>query len=231
MNYKKTVLFFFVLIIYTTSIYSQSDFKAIYRYEDTGNYTDTEYSLYYKNGLSKYIYSKKKEIRRIDNFQFDIPFVYYEFFYDLNKDICYQYRVLSDEKTPIVAEWKRNIRWEILGETKKLGKFIVQKAISTFLSKDFPDMGNIVAWFTTEIPIGIGPDKFIGLPGLVIKIEFENYNRLTYELKSIEFENQKDITINQKGIKVNEEQMLKPWTINKKWLRKQKKEFDEKYKN
>jgi len=92
-------------------------------------------------------------------------------------------------------------------------------------------MGNIVAWFTTEIPIGIGPDKFIGLPGLVIKIEFENYNRLTYELKSIEFENQKDITINQKGIKVNEEQMLKPWTINKKWLRKQKKEFDEKYKN
>tara|TARA_B110000503_G_C7146950_1_gene413457 strand:- start:2007 stop:2699 length:693 start_codon:yes stop_codon:yes gene_type:complete len=225
MNYKKTLLFFFISIAFTTSVHSQSSFKAIYKYIDTGNHTDTEYILYYNNGVSKYVTHKKKETRKKDNFEFKIPFVYYEFYYNLNKNICYQYRVLSDEKTSIKAEWKKDIKWRILGETKKIGRFTVQKAISDYLTKDFPDFGNIIAWFTTEIPIGTGPDKYIGLPGLIIKIEFENYNQLTYELKSIEFEEQENIIINTKGIKVSKDEMLKPWIINKKWLRKQKKEF------
>ncbi|MGO2294826.1 MAG: GLPGLI family protein [Psychroflexus halocasei] len=42
---------------------------------------------------------------------------------------------------------------------------------------------NIKVWFTMDYPLNIGPKKYIGLPGLVVKVE-ENAV-INYELKSI----------------------------------------------
>lgn len=43
--------------------------------------------------------------------------------------------------------------------------------------------GNTKVWFTMDYPLNIGPKKYIGLPGLVVKVE-EN-TVINYELKSI----------------------------------------------
>ena len=40
------------------------------------------------------------------------------------------------------------------------------------------------AWFTTEIPIQDGPYKFLGLPGLIVKIEDQTKTH-SFELKGI----------------------------------------------
>ncbi|MGO2102744.1 MAG: GLPGLI family protein [Psychroflexus halocasei] len=42
---------------------------------------------------------------------------------------------------------------------------------------------NIKVWFTMDYPLNIGPKKYIGLPGLVVKV-LEN-TMINYELKSI----------------------------------------------
>jgi GLPGLI family protein len=56
-----------------------------------------------------------------------------------------------------------NINWKLGKDTKKIGKFICQKATTTFRGRNYE------AWFTTAIPISIGPWKLHGLPGLILE--------------------------------------------------------------
>jgi GLPGLI family protein len=43
---------------------------------------------------------------------------------------------------------------------------------------------NIKVWYTKDIPLNAGPKKYLGLPGLVVKVELSEVNFIT--LKSIE---------------------------------------------
>ncbi len=56
------------------------------------------------------------------------------------------------------------LNWEILPETKEVGDYQAQKAITKFGGRDY------TAWFTSEIPFTEGPYKFNGLPGLIMEI-------------------------------------------------------------
>lgn len=75
----------------------------------------------------------------------------------------------------------RELEWEILPETAKLGDYQTQKAKTTFGGREW------YAWFTLEIPLHDGPYKFNGLPGLIIKVEDEegDYSFDLKESKSI----------------------------------------------
>lgn len=52
--------------------------------------------------------------------------------------------------------------WEITSETKIINGYNCKKAISRAFS------GYFVAWFTEDIPVNAGPEKFDGLPGLIL---------------------------------------------------------------
>ncbi len=215
MNYKK-ILFVLLFTIYYS--YSQSEFKVIYNFYNKSK--NVNYELIYKNGISKYVTHQKKETVRFDNFQVDFNFSHIEYFYDVSKKKFYQFRILEDEKTSIVSEWKNDMKWKITNETKKIGEYTVQKAESDYLLKYFPSYGKIIAWFTYEIPVEIGPENYKGLPGLIMEIGYEGgTDKIVF--KSIEFKSQEDIVINKNGIPVDKEKMIRPLTINKKWLKKQ----------
>lgn len=68
------------------------------------------------------------------------------------------------EETLVVKEDDFKWNWKLLGETKKIGKFNCQSASIRFRQR------NYIAWFTTEIPVPFGPNKFKGLPGLILEI-------------------------------------------------------------
>ncbi len=80
-----------------------------------------------------------------------------------NKDTLYNIDYLGDTKV-IVYESLPKINWQLEQETRKIEKFTCNKATTIFRGRRY------IAWFTTEIPIHLGPWKFNGLPGAVLQI-------------------------------------------------------------
>lgn len=104
-------------------------------------------------------------------------------------------------KVFLVADSIPNWDWKIETETKKIGDYNCQKAIAIipvtkedleifkkmknenkegktqFFVMDEPKDQVITAWFTNEIPVATGPEKYSGLPGLILEV---NDGRTSY---------------------------------------------------
>lgn len=70
----------------------------------------------------------------------------------------------------------QNWDWKITEEAKTIEGYICKKAISNWLGYEF------TAWFTEEIPVNAGPEKFDGLPGLILYVGTPYYE---YKIVSI----------------------------------------------
>ena len=97
------------------------------------------------------------------------------------------------DKPFLVIDSLTNWNWKIETETKIIGNYNCQKATAIipvtkedkemyekmqkekgdgktqFLIMDEPKDVTITAWFTTEIPVSTGPEKYSGLPGLILE--------------------------------------------------------------
>ena len=60
--------------------------------------------------------------------------------------------------------------WKVLGEQKEILGYTCIKAER--LSEDNP----VTAWFTPQIPLPIGPNEWVGLPGAVLEVETNGDN-------------------------------------------------------
>ena len=93
------------------------------------------------------------------------------------------------EKTFIIDDSIRKLKWKMTGETKMILNRNSMKATATDIRtrtqmtmengkmerKEVTDTINIVAWFTTEIPVPAGPAEFQGqLPGLILEMDVNN---------------------------------------------------------
>lgn len=56
-----------------------------------------------------------------------------------------------------------NIKWTITKEKKSIGKFVCRKAEASAYGRKW------TAWFTTDIPVNVGPWKLWGLPGAILE--------------------------------------------------------------
>lgn len=83
----------------------------------------------------------------------------------------------------IIKDSLPEYEWKLTNETKKVGAYNCQKAIYTRIvdAKKFStgmeemevtkDTIETVAWFTMDIPVSNGPDKYYGLPGLIMEVQ------------------------------------------------------------
>ena len=93
------------------------------------------------------------------------------------------------DKTFIVDDSIRKMKWKMTGDTKTILNHNCMKAIATRIStqtrmtmdngkterKEIQDTANIVAWFTNDIPVPAGPAEFQGqLPGLILEMDISN---------------------------------------------------------
>lgn len=69
------------------------------------------------------------------------------------------------------------IGWELSPRTREIIGYTCRRATCTFRGRDYE------AWYTEEIPLGLGPWKFRGLPGLILAV-----NDLTNPQGIIRFE-------------------------------------------
>lgn len=103
------------------------------------------------------------------------------------------------DKTFIIDDTIAKLKWKMTGETKTILNIPCMKATTTRISirmmmnmengkmerKEVQDTSNIVAWFTTTIPVSAGPAEYQGqLPGLILEMDVNN-GRYTYIAKQL----------------------------------------------
>lgn len=70
--------------------------------------------------------------------------------------------------------------WAFHSERKPISGYICQQATTQFRCSQY------TAWFTLDVPVGTGPWKMGGLPGLIVQLSNETVG-LTYTLKELEY--------------------------------------------
>lgn len=70
-------------------------------------------------------------------------------------------------RTFLVEGEQPSVRWRLTAEQGEYKGFLTQKAVATL------DSTEIVAWFSPEIPVPVGPEGFSGLPGAILLLDVD----------------------------------------------------------
>jgi GLPGLI family protein len=132
------------------------------------------------------------QIRMIGPGQNDIVF------HDFGAAKKTEQREIMDKKF-IVTDSIRKLNWKLTGETKTILGHTCQQAIAQRTGKrtqmtmdngkmerkEVNDTTNIVAWFTSDIPVPAGPEVQGQLPGLILALDMNN-GRMVYKALDIQ---------------------------------------------
>ncbi len=110
---------------------------------------------------------------------------------------------LEFDKTWLIEENIKDLKWKITGETKEIAGYQTRKA-TTVIDLNSKVKGKIIAWFATDLPYQFGPIDMRGLPGLILGLERNHYYFYADEVNLKE----KDLKIKRltKGKKVSREE-------------------------
>ena len=128
----------------------------------------------------------------------------------------------------LIVEKMEQPQWQLTSETKQIGNYTVYKATMTIEDKtiDFgsifgrrnnnqtddkknePKMIDVVAWYSPQIPVSAGPDRYWGLPGLILELNFGRTTMLCTEIV-LNPEQKIEIQKPNKGDKVEREEYNK----------------------
>ncbi len=73
-------------------------------------------------------------------------------------------------KTYIVEDSLRAPDWKILNDLKDVAGHICMKASW----EDTVKQQKVIAWFAMDIPVSAGPERFFGLPGLILEVDIND---------------------------------------------------------
>lgn len=96
-----------------------------------------------------------------------------------------------------------SIDWKLTNKRKKVLNYVCMGA-ERQVGEEI-----ITAWFTPEIPIAAGPEKYNGLPGLILGLEKNEEVFMLATAISLDKPNEVDISPPQKGQKVSRQKMEK----------------------
>ncbi len=94
-------------------------------------------------------------------------------------------------------------KWKLDPEQKKVLDFTCQKAIL----QDSEE--GVIAWYTSQIPMSIGPNAYSGLPGLVLAVEIGDGQRMITATKIEPLPSGFEFTKPNKGQKVGRKEFAK----------------------
>ena len=86
--------------------------------------------------------------------------------------------------------------WQIKNETKKIEDYVCNKATTFFRGR------NYTAWYSTDIPIKLGPWKFNGLPGAILQI-YDETGSFSWSITKIKQVKTKEKFIIENDLKIN----------------------------
>lgn len=89
----------------------------------------------------------------------------------ISRDLIWNKFVIIEEATP-------KLDWKIADNQKTISQFSCIEATCTFRGRTYH------AWFTMDVPMGVGPWKLTGLPGLIVEA-YDEEKEYQYRLESI----------------------------------------------
>lgn len=116
------------------------------------------YKLLSNGDTSKYVYDHSVFPEGINGQHTGL-----DIYKDINQEKIIIISPVLPADTKIYERFPKKSMWNIIeNEYKQIAGYKCQKAMSTD--------GKIIAWFTEQIKIKDGPDKYCNLPGLILKI-------------------------------------------------------------
>jgi len=111
-------------------------------------------------------------------------------------------------KNYLIEGTNKQMPWKVTGEMEKVAGYNCMKA--TLQDSANMQPRKVIAWFTTDIPISVGPDRFGALPGMILKIDV-NDGEVTYLATKIDARPLKkgEIEAPTKGKKMTEDEFRK----------------------
>jgi len=128
--------------------------------------------------------------------------------YLLIRDFC-------KEGKPLIYKDSVTINWKITNHKSEIQGLNCVLATAKFRGRNYK------AWFSTSIPLPIGPWKFGGLPGLIVQIQ-DDKKEVLMQLKSVETNNNAMVKFNMPGKETTLQKITK--CKDKEWLKGIKKE-------
>ena len=184
-----------LIILFPTATWAQQSFEGMARYLVTHNWTqklaavpyiskqqkersaymwgnDSEWklynNLYFTANSSKFENSTEKADPNDDNRwagRTELFFMKRDF---ANNTMTDAIELLG--KSYLIEDDIQAIDWKIMNDLKEVAGHICMKA---FTEDTFRNQ-KIVAWFAQDIPISAGPDRFSGLPGMILEIDIND---------------------------------------------------------
>jgi len=105
-------------------------------------------------------------------------------FKDLEKKVSFSECIFKKYN---LADSIYSVNWTIIQEEKKILGYECQAAIGRYRGRDY------IAYFSNKIPISNGPDKFDGLPGLILEVKSTD-GCVSFIAKSIKYSEEKVLT-------------------------------------
>lgn len=175
----KTTLFLclavFNLNIYSIGVVAQSEITVLYSCKEAYGNASFEQTLYFRDGIA---HLQNHIPYTVTTAPPDIEYYYYhdhyDWFLDTKTKEVEEYRSLENS-IRLKANWKDDFTWKLQDEYDEIAGHRVQKALGKahYYKQDTTwNLGDPVAWFAGDIPISAGPDRYHGLPGLILKLEF-----------------------------------------------------------
>ena len=125
-----------------------------------------------------------------------------EYFKDLTKSTKVEKRDFLD-RTFLMKGDIKEFQWKISPEQDKILDYLVQKATTTM------DTLEITAWFAPQLSISNGPGQYGNLPGMILKVEIPQLNRVI-EAKEVTLDKMdENIIAPKKGKKLSDEEFEK----------------------
>ncbi len=159
--------------------------KSMYMWGNRSEWKEY-YLMHFNLNESKYEESEEKAERSNETYNWRKETFFIKRNYQ--KMATYEgYEILG--KTYIVEDSLYSYDWKIQNDLKEVAGHICMKA---FL-EDTVKKQKIVAWFAQDIPLPMGPERFHGLPGLILELDYNDgamlitadkidYKKLTTEL-------------------------------------------------
>jgi GLPGLI family protein len=176
---KKIIYFFF---LFSNFCFSQNWIKANYSYIDIGNDNDTIKSVLLTNGEESVfrLYDKRKNgITHTSNGPKIIHTDSLSNFSYSNQDKTFSRIIVFGQEFVYSDSTTKKIVWSLTKKTKKIGAYNCQQAKTKLNGRGY------TVWYTTKIPMSMGPLKLNGLPGLIVEVSDDDKIKLKIILNSL----------------------------------------------